>query len=977
LETTAKINQPVTIESLQRKIEDYERWFKTLDQQLKSLERERQKLSAVVQYTDAGFLVLDPSLQVVWANQVFIERFGSLANVASILQTQCNQVLCGQTEICATCPARKIFESGRVAHHELHLQMGGEPRHIYATAMPIKSPEGKIEQAIIMLQDITDLEVLRRSEEALKGSETQLRSVLDTVGEGIIVIDTSGNIVMLNQEVQDLFGYQRDELVGKNLQVLMPEKYRSAYAAGMKRYLETGVAKVLEKRLELEGQNKEGLVFPIELRITETRIDSRTLFTAAVRDITERKRREALLAEEKKVLELIGRDASLPEILSFLCRTVEEQSPGALCSVLLLKKDKKTLGCGAAPSLPDSYNKAVDGIAIGPEVGSCGTAAYSGKQVIVTDISADPLWSKCRDLALQHGLRSCWSNPILSVKGEVLGTFAIYHTYPSSPKSGDSELIERATYLAAIAIERRLSDENLRDTLSLHTATLESTADGILVVDEEGKVTSFNQKFIQMWRIPETVMASRDDNLSLAFVLDQLKDPDGFLAKVKELYAQPEAESRDLLEFKDGRVFERYSMPQWLGKKVVGRVWSFRDITERTRLEDQLRQSQKMEAVGQLAGGIAHDFNNLLTAIAGNSEFLLEQLTAGDPRREDVLEIKKASDRAAVLTRQLLAFSRRQMVTPMVLDLNSVVTSMEKMLTRLIGEHISLGTVCRPGLGRVKADPGQIEQIIMNLVVNARDAMPNGGRLTIETGETELDENYAREHAGSKPGCYVMLTVSDTGCGMDAVTQKHIFEPFFTTKEQGKGTGLGLSTVYGIVKQSEGYIWLYSETGIGTTFKVYLPLVEEREPQTGKSPAASAQPFGGAETILLVEDEGSVRTLVGKILRKSGYTVIECPNGKEAVSICKSHSGRIDLLLSDLVMPKMGGPETARQVLSLIPSVKVLFMSGYTNTTKVNLRDLSSMEKTPFLPKPFTQEGLLRKIREVLDAPSGSKTPVQ
>jgi len=976
LDTTAKINQPATIESLQRKIEDYERWFKTLDQQLKSLERERQKLSAVVQYTDAGFLVLDPGLQVVWANQVFFDRFGALANIRSVLQAQCNQVLCGQKEVCAACPTRKIFETGRVAHHELHLDMGGEPRHLYATAMPIKSPDGKVEQAIIMLQDITDLKVLRRSEEALKNSETQLRSVLDTVGEGIIVIDATGNIVMLNQEVQNLFGYQRDDLVGKNLQVLMPEKYRTAHATGMKRYLETDVAKVLGKQLELEGQNKNGLIFPIELRITETQIKGRTLFTAAVRNITERKRREALLAEEKKVLELIGRDASLPEILAFLCRTVEEQSPGALCSVLLLKKDKKTLGCGAAPSLPDSYNKAVDGIAIGPEVGSCGTAAYLGKPVVVTDISADPLWSKCRDLALQHGLRSCWSNPILSVKGEVLGTFAIYHTYPSSPKSGDSELIERATYLAAIAIERRRSDENLRDTLSLHTATLESTADGILVVDEEGKVTSFNQKFIQMWRIPETVMASRDDNLSLAFVLDQLKDPDSFLAKVKELYAQPEAESRDLLEFKDGRVFERYSMPQWLGKKVVGRVWSFRDISERTRLEDQLRQSQKMEAVGQLAGGIAHDFNNLLTAIAGNSEFLLEQLTADDPRREDVLEIKKASDRAAVLTRQLLAFSRRQMVSPVVLDLNSVVNSMEKMLKRLIGEHISLVTVCPPGLGRVKADPGQIEQVIMNLVVNARDAMPNGGKLTIETGNIVLDESYSQEHVGSKPGRYVMLSVSDTGCGMDAETQKHIFEPFFTTKEQGKGTGLGLSTVYGVAKQNQGYIWLYSEAGIGTTIKIYLPIVEEVPDQTTVASVLLAQPAAGTETILLVEDEESVRTLVGKILRKSGYTVILCPNGEEALSRCKSHSGRIDLLLSDLVMPKMGGPETARQVLSLKPDTKVLFMSGYTDTTKVNFRDLSSMEKIPFLPKPFTQEGLLRKVREVLDSQRKSKAPV-
>jgi CheY-like chemotaxis protein len=302
---------------------------------------------------------------------------------------------------------------------------------------------------------------------------------------------------------------------------------------------------------------------------------------------------------------------------------------------------------------------------------------------------------------------------------------------------------------------------------------------------------------------------------------------------------------------------------------------------------------------------------------------------------------------------------------------------MEKMLKRLIGEHISLVTVCRPDLGRVKADPGQIEQVIMNLVVNARDAMPNGGKLTIKTGNAQLDENYSREHVGSKPGRYVMLSVSDTGCGMDAETQKRIFEPFFTTKEQGKGTGLGLSTIYGIVKQNQGYIWQYSEVGMGTKFKIYLPVAAEAGEQTLEISVEPARLAAGTETILLVEDDESLRTLTSKILRKTGYTVVLCPNGEEALSRCQSHSGRLDLLLSDVVMPKMSGPETARRILSLKPDIKVLFMSGYADTTKINLRDVASMEKTAFLQKPFTQEGLLRKVREVLDAQRGSKAPVQ
>ena len=380
-------------DSLQRTLKDYQRRFRILDAQVRVLERERQKFSAVVNHTDTGFLVVDDSLRVIWANETVSQRFNPGINSGAPLGKACNQSLCGQINICQRCPVQTALKTGLVTHQELQKEIEGECRQIYATAMPIRSPEGAIAEVMVMLQDLTDLEVLRRSQEAIKNSETQLRTVLDTVGEGIITTDAKSTIIMVNPEVEKIFGYSRAELIGQHLHRLMPEKYRAEHSTGDKRYLATGTAKVLGKRIELEGLRKNGQVFPLEIHIQETRIAERLLLTASLRDISERKRAE----------------------------------------------------------------------------------------------------------------------------------------------------------------------DELKNTLSLLSSTLESTADGILVVDQEGRIASFNKKFIHMWRIPDSIIASQDDNLALEFVLAQLKDPGGFLAKVKELYSQPEAESHDILEFKDGRVFERYS----------------------------------------------------------------------------------------------------------------------------------------------------------------------------------------------------------------------------------------------------------------------------------------------------------------------------------------------------------------------------------------------------------------------------------
>ncbi|MGD0922180.1 MAG: response regulator [Terriglobia bacterium] len=391
-----------------------------------------------------------------------------------------------------------------------------------------------------------------------------------------------------------------------------------------------------------------------------------------------------------------------------------------------------------------------------------------------------------------------------------------------------------------------------------------------------------------------------------------------------------------------------------------------RDISERKRAAEQLRQSQKMEAVGQLAGGVAHDFNNLLTAIIGYSDLARARLRDGDRLRKYVQEIKKAGERAASLTRQLLAFSRRQVLVPQVLDLNSVVSNLQKMLRRLIGEDIDLVTIAAPDLGCVRADPGQMEQVIINLAVNARDAMPQGGKLTIETGNVDLDESYTRSHIDVTPGRYAMLVVSDAGCGMDAQTLSHMFEPFYTTKEEGKGTGLGLATVYGIVKQSGGHISVSSDPGKGTTFKIYLPRVEESIVPV-RSSLAAHKVSRGTETVLLVEDDVTARDVVREVLQSRGYTVLEAAGSNEALEIGERQVSRpIHLMLTDVVMPEMSGPRLADRLACLHPKMKVLYMSGHADAAVARHVKLSL--DVPYLQKPFAAEVLARKVRELLDA---------
>jgi PAS domain S-box-containing protein len=525
--------------------------------------------------------------------------------------------------------------------------------------------------------------------------------------------------------------------------------------------------------------------------------------------------------------------------------------------------------------------------------------------------------------------------------------------------------------LKAQIIERQRADQALRVSEDFNRRIIESVPCGIVQVSLEGAILKANP-------VAQKVLGLIFDELSRRFVAGFESETfweDGSICAaqdhpVSKCLATHQAQPATTLGVRlaDGRmiwgIFTANPVSDPETGQMTGAVVTFLDITERKHLEEQLRQSQKMEAIGRLAGGIAHDFNNLLTAIIGYSQMLLSRLEAGNPMQEELEEIKKAGERAASLTRQLLAFSRKELLQPQVLDLNELVANLDKMLRRLIGEDIELVTIFGPRLELVEADPAQLEQVVLNLVVNARDAMPQGGKIVIETTNLELDEAYARQHVAVSPGRYVMLAVSDHGCGMDAETLKHIFEPFYTTKHHAEGTGLGLSTVYGVVKQSGGNVWVYSEEGQGTTFKVYLPQVNHVF-DIRKTEALSTAVVGGTETVLLAEDEELVRKFVRSILESNGYTVLEAHHGSEALRLALQHPGPIHLLLTDMVMPLMDGKLLAQRMLGLRPGIRVLYMSGYSENAVVHHGVLES--GMAFIEKPFTVEMLARKVRESLD----------
>jgi PAS domain S-box-containing protein len=512
----------------------------------------------------------------------------------------------------------------------------------------------------------------------------------------------------------------------------------------------------------------------------------------------------------------------------------------------------------------------------------------------------------------------------------------------------------------------------LANSFSLLSATIESTADGILVVDQHGAMSSCNAKFAEMWGLPREVIESKSDTQMLNFVLQQLKDGPAFLAKVQQLYSNPELQSFDVLEFKDGRVFERYSQPQRLDGKCTGRVWCFRDVTERKRTEEerarmqiQLTQAQKMESVGRLAGGVAHDFNNMLQVILGNVALALPELPSNSPLCENLVEIQKCAQRSADLTRQLLAFARKQTVAPKVLDLNATVEGMLKILRRLIGEDIDLQWLPAAELWHVKIDPSQLDQVLTNLCVNARDAINGVGEVKIITRNVTSSQSHLADLSDDNARDYVLLAVRDNGCGIDQEAMDHLFEPFFTTKGTGNGTGLGLATVYGVVKQNHGSIDVDSAPGKGATINIYLPRHEDKsDPGAIDSPPQTS--YCGRETILLVEDEPSILRISKLTLERMGYQILAANAPAEAIRMAAEYKEKIHLLITDVVMPGMNGKALAEELAVFQPTMKQLFVSGYTADVIAHNGLLD--DGIHFIPKPFSPAELAMKVREVLES---------
>jgi len=517
------------------------------------------------------------------------------------------------------------------------------------------------------------------------------------------------------------------------------------------------------------------------------------------------------------------------------------------------------------------------------------------------------------------------------------------------------------------ALERARERQALRRHERLVREIIDANPSLIFVKDWEGRFVLVNQATAEIYGTTVDGLVGKTDadfNPNAEEVAHFLRDDREVMASGRPKFVPEEPVTNP--HTKQTRWFQTIKLPLRLpGEEAVTMLGVATEITERKLLEEQLLQSQKMEAVGQLAGGVAHDFNNILTAIVGYSDLLAAELGDNAQQREDIEEIRKAARRAAALTRQLLSFSRKQVLEPRIVDVNGVVLNLDKMLRSLMSENIELETQLAEDLDAARVDPNQLEQVIMNLAINARDAMPDGGTVTIETANATLGEDYAAKHVSVIPGVYVMLAVTDTGCGMTEATKARIFEPFFTTKPAGRGTGLGLSTVYGIVKQSGGNIWLYSEPNKGTTFKIYLPAVDALPEDIGKAAPVEAERQGSG-TVLVVEDDEQLRRLTHRALAAQGYEVLEADRGRSALDAARRHEGPIDLLVTDLVMPDTNGPKLAETLRAARPGLRVLFMSGYPEGAIVHHGMLEA--GVAYLAKPFTTEAITRKVREVLEA---------
>jgi len=797
----------------------------------------------------------------------------------------------------------------------------------------------------------------KRVEKQLRASESRLAAIVQAALDAHVTMDDTGTIVTWNPQAQAVFGWPPQDVIGRHVaDVLVPAAHREAHWRGLRAFLAGGEGAIFGRRLELPALRRDGSEFPIELAVAPIRLGDSWIFSAFMRDISEQKETDKVQQAVYGIAQAAQTAASLQDLLRAVHETTATLMPAKNFYIALYDEAADLL---TFPYFVDEVDPPPPprqpGAGLTEQVLRTGTALLSKEELGLAQGEVPGIGAPSVD----------WLGVPLRQGDRTIGVIAV-QTYTTGVRYGEreKEILQFVATQVAAAIERKHADDALRHSEERFRALVEHSGDAIALLDRTGTIVFAGQSTaLVLGREPSEVVGNNvfgllhpDDLPELRAALATLKDQPGRSLIVRSRFRHADDTWRD----GEGTVTNRLHDPA-----VRALVFNYRDVTERTRLETQFRQAQKMEAVGRLAGGVAHDFNNLLTAIFGYADLLAESLPPDHPGLEDLGEIRTAATRAAGLTRQLLAFSRQQVLRPVVLSVNDVVENVQKMLGRLLGEDIELHASLAGDLGNVRADAGQLDQVIINLAVNARDAMPKGGKLTLETANIDLDTGYAEQHQPVAPGRYVMLAVSDTGTGMDEKTKAKAFEPFFTTKEPGKGTGLGLATVYGIVKQSGGYIWAYSELGQGTTFKIYLPRVDAPSDTPVAVPELTGTP-AGTETVLLAEDDPLLLPLARDLLKKLGYRVLEAHNSAEALTVARNHEGVIHLLLSDVVMPGGGGFQLAQNLLVERPAMRVLYMSGYTDEAVVRHGLLE--RGLNYLQKPFTPAVLARRVRGVLDA---------
>ncbi|MBN2243570.1 MAG: PAS domain S-box protein [Acidobacteria bacterium] len=760
--------------------------------------------------------------------------------------------------------------------------------------------------------------------QSLPQSEEGYRRLFEAAPIAIGILDQKLDVSVGNPAMERITGYSTRELKTHGIEKLFSDS--ASYQKLLWSLSESGAVQEWEAQLT----RKDGDPCVALLNIEQAKLGGQRVFFAYMRDITKRKRIAESLQESKERFRLIA-------------ESIDE--------VFLMSDRGKAVY--VSPAFDRLWGRPRQDVCRDPELLLETIHPDDRERVAAAQATRDagkPFDLEYRIRRPDGSVRYIWDRgfPVLDESGQ----------------------IDRYVSVAKDITERSLAVQALKESEERYRTAIEHCNDGVAIAKETTNLF-VNQRYVDMFGYdkPEDLVGKP---VSLTMNPEEFEKQKSIMLRRQKGDPVPSRYEMQGIR-KDGKPVDiEISATRTVYRGESVSLAYVRDITERknaerenAKLQEQIRQSQKMEAIGVLAGGVAHDFNNLIMVINGYSDFLLNDLDPDDPRRKEVEQIKDAGQRAATLTAQLLAFSRKQMLSPKILDLNTTIEDMSKMLRRLIGEDIELVSITRTGLGMISADPGQIQQIIMNLVGNAREAMPRGGKITIETANVDLDENYTQKHAAVTSGPHVMLAISDNGTGMDEETQARVFEPFFSTKGPGKGTGLGLSTVYGIVKQSGGTIWLYSEPGKGTTFKIYFPRVLGAAEKYAGAVRTALEPMR-TETVLVVEDEPAVRGLAVRILKKQGYKVLEASNGKDALAVARECADKIDLVLTDVVMPGMSGRELAAQMEILRPGIKSLYISGYTSNAIVHHDILDS--NVSFLQKPFNAEALVRKVGEVIDS---------